>query len=146
MTDEIFEIIAQGYNDLIARGKDKGVSIYIENHWGSSRVPENIIKYMENIEGLKFLFDTNNWKQGQQQKAWKMCAPYASATHIKTFRFDENGNESTVDIPAAIKEIVDAGYDGIWGVESVPRELDEMEGARMTIKLIKNTLKALGKT
>jgi len=40
--------------------------------------------------------------------------------------------------------LLDAGYDGPWGIESVPRELDEYESVRRTIALIRRSLNALG--
>ncbi len=145
MPDPVFRIIAEGYEDLIARGKDKGIAILTENHWGPSRIPANVVKLMESIEGLGLLFDTNNWAPGMQQEGWERCAKYATATHVKTFAFDEGGNEPSVDIPAAIRLLVETGYDGVWGVESVPKDGDEIAGARKTIELIRRTLRELGK-
>jgi sugar phosphate isomerase/epimerase len=140
LTDDILRIVIDGYNDLIKRGKDKGVSIFIENHWGSSCVPENIVKYKETIDGLKLLFDTNNWAPNRQKDGWRMCAKYAAATHVKTFEFDAAGNEIKTDIPEAIRLVVEAGFKGIWGVESVPRDGNEIDGAAKTIALIKKCL------
>ncbi len=45
-----------------------------------------------------------------------------------------------MNIPKAIKLLKDVGYDGIWGIESVPREISEIEGAKKTMELIKRTL------
>ena len=39
MPDDVFEIIVEGYNDLIARAHDKGIEILFENHWGPTRTP-----------------------------------------------------------------------------------------------------------
>lgn len=145
MPDDVFRVIVEGYEDLIARGADKGVRIVTENHWGPTRVPENVVKLLDSVEGLGLLFDTNNWAEGRQQDGWAMCAKYATNTHVKTFRFDEDGNEPSVDIPKAIGMLVDAGYDGIWGIESCPKEVDEMTGVRRTIDLIRRSLRELGK-
>jgi hypothetical protein len=41
-----------------------------------------------------------------------------------------------------MKLLLDAGYAGCWGVESVPKDGNEIEAARKTIALIK---RALGK-
>ncbi len=138
--DDVFQIIVEGYNDLIARGRDKGVEVIIENHWGPSKHPENLVKLLETVDGLGLLFDTNNWAEGKQEKAWEMCAKYATATHVKTFSFDEKGNDPSVDLAKAMNILRDAGYNGIWGIESVPRDGDEYEGARKTIALIKRVL------
>lgn len=138
--DDVFQIIVEGYNDLIARGRDKGVEVIIENHWGPSKHPENLVKLLAAVDGLGLLFDTNNWAEGKREKAWEMCAKYATATHVKTFSFDEASNDPSVDLAKAINILREAGYNGIWGIESVPKDGNEYEGARKTIALIKRVL------
>lgn len=140
LPDDIFAAIVAGYRDLIARGRAVGVSIFVENHWGSSNVPENIVRFLDTIEGLHFLFDTNNWAAGRQHDGWRMCGPRAHATHVKTHAFDANGNAVGVDIPAALAILVHAGYRGVWGVESVPADGNELEAARATLALIRRTV------
>lgn len=140
MPDDVFQIIIEGYQDLVARGQDKGIEILIENHWGPSPIPENVVKIMDAVDGLGLLFDTNNWAAGMQEKGWQMCAKYATATHIKTFSFDDQGYEPSVDIPKAMRILVNAGYDGCWGIESCPKDGDEYEGVKKTIALIKRVL------
>ena len=140
MPDDIFEIIVSGYQDLVARGRDRSVEIVIENHWGPSKVPENVIKILEAVDGLGLLFDTNNWAVGRQEEAWEMCAPYARAVHIKPFSFDGDGNDPSVDLAKAINTLVDAGYEGCWGVESAPTDGDEYGAIRKTFALIRRVL------
>jgi sugar phosphate isomerase/epimerase len=97
-TDDEFQIIVAGYNDLIAEAKTKGVQIIVENHWGPTKHPENTVRTLEAVKGLGRLFDSNNWAEGTQEKAWDMCAKYATFTHFKTFSFDENGDDPSVDL------------------------------------------------
>jgi len=78
-----------------------------------------------------------------RERGWQMCARYAAATHIKTSSFDDQGYEPSVDIPKAMHILVDAGYDGCWGIESCPRNGDEYEGVKKTIALIKRVLDAI---
>jgi sugar phosphate isomerase/epimerase len=144
MPDDVFQVIVAGYQDLVARGHQQGIEILIENHWGPSRIPENVVKIMDAVEGLGLLFDTNNWAEGRQVQSWQMCAKYARAVHIKTFSFDEQGNDPSVDIPQAMQILLQAGYDGVWGIESVPRDGDEYEGVRKTIALIQRVLSEQG--
>jgi sugar phosphate isomerase/epimerase len=136
MPAEIFKIIVEGYQDLVERGREKGIEILIENHWGPSKYPANVVKILEAVEGLGLLFDTNNWVPELQDQAWEMCAKYAKATHIKTFEFDTAGNDPTVDLERAIRLLLDTGYNGCWGIESVPKNGNEYEGAQKTIELI----------
>ena len=140
MPIRVFRIIVEGYRDLVAWGQERGVEIVMENHWGPSRVPENAVKILEAVDGLGLLFDTNNWAPGMQEKGWRMCARYARGTHIKTFSFDTEGYEPSVNIPKAMRILVDAGYGGYWGIESCPRNGDEYAGVRKTIALIRQVL------
>jgi len=140
MPDDVFRVIVKGYEDLVERGQAKGVEILMENHWGASQNPQNVVKILDAVHGLGLLFDTNNWAEGKQELGWKLCAKYASATHIKTFEFDEQGNEPNVDLPRVINMLRDAGYDGVWGIESVPRSISEYEAVKRTIDLIQRVL------
>jgi sugar phosphate isomerase/epimerase len=140
MPEDVFEIIVRGYNDLIRRAGEKGMEVVIENHWGASRIPENVVRILEAVPGLGLLFDTGNWPEELRETGWVTCARYARATHLKTYAFDAEGNESTVDIPRAVRLLQDTGYQGSWGIESVPREGDEIEAARKSVTLIRRVL------
>lgn len=145
MPDDIFAIIVEGYNELIAHAKEKGVQIVIENHWGPSPIPENLIKILDAVPGLGLLFDSNNWADGMQERAWEMCASRATSTHIKTFSFDQNGNDPSVDLFKCIRLLVEAGYDGVWGIESCPKDGDEYGAVKKTAALIERALHAAGR-
>ena len=140
MPDDVFAIIVDGYNDLVVRGRERGIEILIENHWGPSHIPENVVKILEAVDGLGLLFDTNNWAPGMQQRGWELCAKYAKASHIKTFEFDADGNEPSVDIAKVMTMLLDAGYDDPWGIESCPNDGDEYAGVEKTIALMKRVL------
>lgn len=132
-----FARIASGYRDLVARGRDVGVRILIENHWGPSQIPANVERILADTPGLGLLFDTNNWKPGLQREGWDRCARYAEVVHVKTFVFDERGEETTVDLAPAFARLREARFAGTWAVESVPKDGDELGAAAKTIALIR---------
>ncbi|HEX5941366.1 MAG TPA: TIM barrel protein [Anaerolineales bacterium] len=140
MPDDVLEVIVTGYNDLIPRAGEKGIEVVIENHWGASRIPENVVRILDAVPGLGLLFDTGNWPEDMRETGWTQCARYARATHLKTYAFDSEGNESTVDIPRAMRILQEAGYQGSWGIESVPRQGDEYEAAKKSIALVRRVL------
>lgn len=142
MPEEQFAIIVDGLRDVVKRGSDLGIEILIENHWGASRVAENVVKMLDAVDGLKLLFDTNNFVKDQLEKSWELCTPYARSVHIKTFEFDDSGSDPSVDIPKAIRLLLAHKYDGCWGVESVPRDGDEYGAAKKTMALIQRTVEA----
>jgi len=140
MPDDVLDIIVTGYNDLIPRANEKGIEVVIENHWGASRIPENVVRILEAVPGLGLLFDTGNWPEELRETGWTRCARYARATHLKTYAFDSEGNETTVDIPRAIRILQESGYQGSWGIESVPRQGDEYEAAKKSVALVRRVL------
>lgn len=142
--EDVFKMIVSGYDDLIATAEAKGVDIIIENHWGPSQQPEQLVRLLTAVPKLGLLFDTNNWAEGKARQGWGLCAKYAKAVHIKTFSFDENGDDPSVDLRQAITLLHEQGYAGIWGVESVPHDGDEMGAAKRTLELIKRVLGELG--
>ena len=143
MPDDVFKIIVSGYYDLLDRARQKGIEVLMENHWGPSQIPENVVRILEAVDGLGLLFDTWNWAPDMRERGWEMCAKYARSTHFKTFKFDETGNDPTVDTAYAIRLLVDSGYTGCWGIESVPEDGDEFGAVEKTAALIKRTLKQL---
>lgn len=137
MPDDVFAIIKEGYEDLVQYARDRNVKLLMENHFGPSLNPDHVVKIIESIDGLDLLFDSNNWMKERQVEGWERCARYAKASHIKTFTFDDEGNEPSVDLAYAIKLLQDNGFDGCWGVESVPKDGNELAAAEKTIALIK---------
>jgi hypothetical protein len=138
MTADVLQIIKEGFADVISVAKRKGIEVLVENHWGATKIPENVIQMLEAIPGLGFLWDSHNWKRELREQGRVSCAKYASCTHLKTFRFDALGNEiSDEDAVGALRILTRSGYRGCWGVESVPEDADEITGAAKTIELIK---------
>ena len=140
MPPDVFAIIVEGYRDLIARGKTLSLEILIENHWGPSVIPDQLIRILDACEGLGLLYDTRNFDSEKKEEGRRRCAPYARATHIKTKRWDIQGNEVDEDIPSAVRILKEAGYRGVWGIESVPEDGNEVDGARRTIELLRRVV------
>ncbi|MCU0515040.1 MAG: sugar phosphate isomerase/epimerase [Anaerolineae bacterium] len=137
---EQFDIIVEGYHDLIARARPHHLHIVLENHWGASRRAANVVRILQAVPALGLLFDSNNFIPEEQEASWHLCAPFARAVHIKTFAFDADGNDPTVDIPQVVRLLVQHGYQGCWGIESVPRDGDEYGAVTKTMALIRRAL------
>jgi sugar phosphate isomerase/epimerase len=141
LTDDVLEVIQAGYRDLIDRAAPRGIHVLVENHRGSTKHPDHLIRLLDNVPGLGLLFDSGNWVPGFRNEARRRCAPYATAIHLKTFDWDDAGNEvSDQDVAGVIDLLRRAGYAGTWGIESVPSDGDEIGGARKTIELLRRQL------
>lgn len=141
LSDAIFAVIVDGYRDVIEYAARRDIKIIVENHWGPTKHPENVVRLLESVEGLGLLFDTNNWAEGKQEEGWERCAKYASLTHVKTFAFDDAGNDPSVDLSKAIRLLQETGYSGTWGVESCPLDGDEKSAGAKTLALIKREVR-----
>ena len=137
LPEPVFEQIVEGYRDLVARCREAGVELLMENHWGPTRDPACVKRILDAVDGLGLLFDTHNWGPGKQAQGWLTCAPYARCMHAKTFHFMPDGEELTVNIGSAVKLLKSHGYQGPWSIESVPQQVDEIEGARLTAELLR---------
>ena len=138
--EEIFDIVVEGYKDIVARGRAAGVEIIIENHWGPTNHPDAMHRLLAAAPGLGLLFDSYNWPRGTHEQAWRECIQYARLTHFKTFRFDGQGNEPDWDLPRLIGMLQAAGYQGAWGIESTPEDGDEIGAALKSLALLKRVL------
>ncbi len=142
MPDAMFDIIVDGYHDLLKHTDAVGLELLIENHWGPSRHAHNLVKLFEAVPRVGLLFDTNNFPPDVREAAWATCAKYTKSVHIKTFEFDEHGNDPTMDFPKVIRLLAETGYQGAWGIESVPRDGDEYGAIVKTKALITRVLSA----
>ena len=137
MSEEQFQTIIAGYQELIGFASDRGIDVLMENHWGPSRWPGNVERILTAVNGLGLLFDTFNWTPRLKALGWLSCVKYARAVHVKTFAFDENGDEVTENLPFVFRKLKQIGFAGPWSVDSAPLDGDELGAARKTIALIK---------
>ena len=126
---------------MLQRTGDAGIQLLLENHWGPSLIPDNIVKLLKALPKLGLLLDSFNWKYCYQTEGWLKCAKYAKSTHLKSFAFTKDGQDLTQNLPAFVHLLQSVGYQGTWGVESVPLDGKEIEAACKTIALIKRSVK-----
>lgn len=138
--EQIFDIVVEGYRDIIRYARPMSVEVIIENHWGPYKHPDNLYKLLDVVDGLGLLFDSYNWPEGTHQRAWDQYAKYARLTHFKTFAFDANGNDTVWDIAKVIGILQRAGYKGAWGIESTPHDGNEIDAAVKTMALLKRVI------
>ena len=69
--------------------------------------------------------------------------PYAKAVSAKTYEFDENGKETTLDIRRILKLIKESGYTGWIGVEYEGTDITPEEGILKTKELLLKEAKQL---
>ncbi len=137
MKGDVFKIIEEGYNDLIARATHYNIEIVVENHWGPTIIPDNVLKLVESINGLGLLLDTHNWKAGLEKEGRQSCAKYATAVHLKILNWDDEGRNTEEELRSNVRMLTEAGYSGCWGIESCPSDGDEYGSVRRGIEVLK---------
>lgn len=136
MTDEQFEYTVKRYREYAKRAEENGYKVGPENHWGTSRVPENIRKLVEAVDSPAFgiLLHMENWDV-DKENGDRLCAKYAFHTHFPAWvlpRYEEK-----------IRWLMEAGYTGHYSVEhhSGKNEYVEVEVQLAHIRRILTNLK-----
>src|SRR5690606_1420524 len=62
--------------------------------------------------------------------------PHAKAVSAKSYDFDENGQETTIDFERMLKIVQDAGYTGYIGIEFEGHNMTAEEGIIATKELL----------
>ena len=145
--------VVDGLKKLSEYAATKNINVLCENHgWLSSDAPLLMEAIdMVNMENCGTLPDFGNWcvkrKDGStwgecveeypnKYEGIKMMLTKAKAVSAKSYDFDENGRETTLDFPRIIKLVKESGYTGYIGVEYEGERLSEKEGIEATKDLL----------
>jgi sugar phosphate isomerase/epimerase len=140
--------------DLADYAADKKIDVIVENH---GRLSSNVPVLMKVIngtgksncgtlpdfgnfciaeEGYGSLFDGSCKEFYDPYKGVSEMIVKAFGVSAKSYDFDEEGNETTLDYNRLIKIVKDAGYKGFVGVEYEGSRLSEEEGIIATKTLL----------
>mgnify|MGYP000061647998 FL=1 len=146
--------VVDGLKKLSEYAATKNINILCENHGWLSSNPVALMSAIKdvNMKNCGTLPDFGNWcvKRTAINEKWGDCAevypdkyqgtkmmmPAAMAVSAKSYNFDENGNETTIDFVKMLQIVKDAGYTGFVGVEYEGDVLDEKAGIEATKDLL----------
>ena len=129
---------AAALRQILPHAKRLGVKLAVENHWGITARPENILRILEEINSshLGTCPDFGNFPGNvDPYKGLRMLAPYAFHAHAKSLRFGSDGEEKNIDYGRCLRILCESGYDGALAVEYVGAG-KELEGCSRTRALI----------
>lgn len=146
-----------GLTQLATYAKDKNINIIVENHGGPSSNAALLVEVMKkvNMENVGTLPDFGNFcikrsagdyyeskcvEEYDRYKGVEELMPYAKGVSGKSYDFDAEGNETTIDFARMIKIMEAAGYSGYIDVEYEGNVLSEEEGILATKKLLEKVL------
>lgn len=136
---------------------DKNISVLVENHGGHSSDAKLLSRVMEGVamDNCGTLVDFGNFcLRRENDERWEApCVeeydryqgieelmPYAQGVSAKSYAFDAEGNETTMDFPRILNIVRDAGFSGFIGVEFEGPDADPFPGMAATKSLIETVL------
>lgn len=152
--------VVDGLKKLCSYAATKNINVICENHgWLSSDTPKLMAAiHSVNMPNCGTLPDFGNWcVKREAESTWgtcleeypdkyegiKMMLTAAKGVSAKSYDFDNNGNETTLDYKRIIQLVKNSGYTGFIGVEYEGERLSEKEGIEATKNLLLKVAKEL---
>ena len=132
-----------GLRRLAEFGAQHGLNVIVENHGGLSSNGKWLTAVIDQV-GLPncgTLPDFGNFniakdKAYDRYTGVREMMPFAKGVSAKSYAFDAQGNETTIDYARMMGIVKDAGYRGYVGIEFEGRNMEEIDGIRATKKLL----------
>ena len=141
--EEQQKLAADGLRRLTEFGAQHNINVIVENHGGLSSNGKWLSSVMQLVDhpGCGTLPDFGNFRISDTDQYDKYLGvqelmPFAKAVSAKSYDFDENGDETTIDYLKMMKIVIDAGYHGYVGIEYEGSRLGEKEGILATKQLL----------
>ena len=151
--DVVHRHVVDGLSRLSEYAAKYDINVIVENHGGLS---SNAAWLMEAINGVNMpncgtLPDFGNFciRKEQRAEGEEFCAeaydryqgiaemlPRAEAVSAKSYHFDSDGNETTIDFGKMIELVKASGYKGYIGIEYEGDVLGEIDGIKATKALL----------
>ncbi len=142
---------------LSSYAADKNISVLVENHGGLSSNAKLLSQVMEKVamDNCGVLVDFGNFcVRRENDERWdgpciqeydryqgiEELMPYAQGVSAKSYAFDAEGNETTMDFPKILNIVRDSGFSGFIGVEFEGPDADPFPGMEATKTLIETVL------
>jgi sugar phosphate isomerase/epimerase len=155
------ETSADGLGRLAHYAEKSNINVIVENHGGLSSDAAKLTEVIKaiNLKNCGTLPDFGNFcvkREGGERwgapcideydkyKGVLELMPFAHGVSAKTFDFDANGNETTIDYSRMLTIVKEAGYKGHIGVEYEGSRLSEEDGIKATRDLLLKIGRQLG--
>ena len=141
--EEVQQAAIDGLGRLAEYGRKNKINVIVENHGSYSSNGQwlaSVIKAVDNPY-CGTLPDFGNFRISgtetyDRYQGVEELLPYAKGLSAKTYDFDMNGNETTIDYKRMLDMVRKSGWTGIIGIEYEGNRLGEEEGIRATKALL----------
>ena len=123
---------------ILPKAEEHKITLGIENHWGISSLPENILEILNELDSpyIGTCIDLENFpKTLDRYECIKKLALKVVHVHAKSLNFDKNGEEKDIDYKKCLQILKDQHYDDTITVEYEGGG-DAIEGSLRTRELI----------
>jgi sugar phosphate isomerase/epimerase len=149
--DKWKQVSVDGLGRLAEYAAKSHINVIVENHGGISSDAAKLTDVIKtiNLKNCGTLPDFGNFcvKRGERwgspcldeydkYKGVLEMMPFAHGVSAKTFDFDAQGNETTIDYYRMLKIVKEAGYTGHIGIEYEGERLTEEQGIAATRALL----------
>jgi len=141
--DEQRKLAADGLSRLSDYADKYNIDVLVENHGGLSSNGQWLASVMReaNHPRLGTLPDFGNFNISDDEhyniyKGVEELMPFARAVSAKSYDFDAQGNETTLDYTRLLRSVTKAGYNGYVGIEYDGTRMSEFDGIRATKTLL----------
>jgi sugar phosphate isomerase/epimerase len=151
-SEEQQKLAADGLRRLCEFADPVGINVLVENHGGLSSDGSWLSGVMKLVDHPRVgtLPDFGNFQVSEEPEVFydryqgvKELMPFAKAVSAKSYAFDSQGDETTIDYRQMMKIVLDAGYRGYVGIEYEGTLLDEPAGIRATQRLLERAREEL---
>jgi sugar phosphate isomerase/epimerase len=131
------ERVIAAFKEFLPLAKEFKVKMTIENHGGVSRRADNILRIIKGTDPkwVGSCLDFGNWPDDVRYEECQKLAPYAYHTHAKSYKFNEQGEETKIDYKRVLGMLKAAKYKGALSIEFEGAG-DPVEGVRKTRDLL----------
>lgn len=136
--DEQRRLAADGLRRLSEYGDQAGINIIVENHERLSMNAEWLTSVIRAVGHKRCgtLPDFGNFDDHDPYKGVALMMPLAKAVSAKSYDFDANGEETTLNYHRLMKQVTDAGFHSWVGIEYEGERLSEADGIAATLRLL----------
>ena len=144
--DEQQKLAADGLRRLSEYGATREINVIVENHGGLSSHGDWLAGVMKLVDHPRCgtLPDFGNFYEYDRYQGVTDLMPFAKAVSAKSYDFDEQGNETTIDYRRMLKLVMAAGFHSWIGIEYEGSRLPEREGIEKTKALLERLRGELG--
>lgn len=137
------DLAVDGLRRLTEFAAERDINIIVENRGGLSSDGMWLVDVIRRVGHARCgtlpdfgNFDLGDGESYDRYQGVRELMPFAKAVSAKSYAFDADGNETTIDFLRMIRIVLDAGYRGYLGIEFEGAGLSEIEGIRATKSLL----------